>query len=101
MGDGANAAYRKKIEAKKRVILQNADNYVAWLNSPSLKLVELSEMMSSTLRVSREKSLIEKLRQVKPDIEFEKLEATLDESYSLVTVWLNCPEKNSRYLLFF
>lgn len=97
--DAINNRIRESLNKQRRVILNNADKYIEWLNSASLKSDDLSPIMSSTWKMGHEKSLIESLRQVKLDVKFEKLEASLNKEENLVTVWLTCPGC-VRYLLF-
>lgn len=88
--DGPNREFKKYIEEKRQTILKNADRYVAWLNSPSLKLDDRMALMSSATHGVHEKTLIESLRRYSPGITFDKLEVKLNKDGDLVVLWLNC-----------
>jgi hypothetical protein len=92
--DDANRRFREEIykETKKMKLtaLQNADNYINWLNS-------LTRSTHTSLPSRNEEKLIAKLRQVSLDIKFTKLEVSLNEEGSAVIVWLRCSGKHQLY----
>jgi hypothetical protein len=93
------AAHSKESKKRKLIVLQNADSYINWLNSPSLNSVTRSTMIPCGPRPCHEEKLILKLRQVSPDLKFTKLEASLNEEGSAVIVWLRCSGRHQRYSL--